>query len=54
MEERKYCFVIPLTEEQKAELDRRRKREGRTYQGLMQMMVIDYLKRGTCDGHTDD
>lgn len=52
--ENKYCFLIPLTEEQKTAFDRRRKREGRTCQGVMQMLVDRYIRKGLEDGHSDD
>lgn len=54
MEEKNYFFLIPLTEEQKAAFDKLRKKEGKTSQGILRQIVVNYLKKGLEDGHTDD
>ena len=54
MAEKNYCFLIPLTDEQKKLYDKKRKQEGKTSQGLMHQLVLEYLSKGATCGNTDN
>lgn len=53
MAEKNYCFLVPLTEEQKRLYDKKRKREGKTSQGVLHSLVLEYLK-GEPHGNSDN
>lgn len=43
-DERLYGFVVPLTEEQKREYDRKRRSAGLTSQGCMRELILSYIQ----------
>ena len=50
---RKYQFIIPLTAEQKAKYDAKRRENGQTSEGCMKRLVLNYIGEDADDKHTD-
>ena len=49
-----YQFIVPMTDDEKAKYDDKRRTEGKTSQGCMRNLVLGYLKDGNNDERTDD